>query len=156
MRLLLDTNVLLRLAQVASPDHSAAKGAVLQLADDGHQLCLVPQVVYEFWVVATRPVEVNGLGMDPETAEKSLEGLARDYILLRDERGIFDRWRSLIRTYDVLGKNAHDARLVAAMLRHGLTHLITFNTADFVRYSGVVAHAPAAILAGQLAAVRSS
>jgi hypothetical protein len=33
--------------------------------------------------------------------------------------------------------NAHDARLVAAMIVHGVTHLLTFNGADFARYSGI-------------------
>jgi hypothetical protein len=36
-----------------------------------------------------------------------------------------------------LGKNAHDARLVAAMRVHGLTHLLTFNAQDFRRYPGI-------------------
>lgn len=35
------------------------------------------------------------------------------------------------------GKNAHDARLVAAMVRHGLTHILTFNAQDFSRYRGI-------------------
>jgi hypothetical protein len=36
-----------------------------------------------------------------------------------------------------MGKPAHDARLVAAMERHGLTHLLTFNLVDFQRYAGL-------------------
>jgi len=37
----------------------------------------------------------------------------------------------------VSGKQAHDARLAAAMLRHGLTHLLTFNIEDFKRYPSI-------------------
>jgi predicted nucleic acid-binding protein len=42
----------------------------------------------------------------------------------------------------VLGKNAHGARLVAAMLRHGVTHLVTFNAQDFTRFPEVAAVLP--------------
>jgi hypothetical protein len=45
-----------------------------------------------------------------------------------------------------LGKNAHDARFVAAMMAHGLTHLLTFNPQDFRRYSGITVVTPAEIL----------
>ena len=31
------------------------------------------------------------------------------------------------------GTNAYDARLAAAMLTHGVTHLLTFNAKDFRR-----------------------
>jgi predicted nucleic acid-binding protein len=36
--------------------------------------------------------------------------------------------------YRVSGKNAHDARLVAAMVVHGIDSILTFNAQDFVRY----------------------
>jgi predicted nucleic acid-binding protein len=57
--------------------------------------------------------------------------------LFRDERAIFDLWRELIVQYDVRGKTAHDARLVAEMHRHGLSRLITFNAQHFARFSGI-------------------
>lgn len=59
------------------------------------------------------------------------------FTLLRDERAIFDQWERLVAQHDVKGKNAHDARLVAAMNRHELTQLLTFNSRDFARYPGI-------------------
>lgn len=50
-------------------------------------------------------------------------------------------------THAVGGKNAHDARLVAAMLAHGLTHLLTFNAADFRRFTAVTVADPSGVLA---------
>ena len=32
----------------------------------------------------------------------------------------------------------HDARLVALMQVHGITHILTLNRADFARYPGIV------------------
>jgi hypothetical protein len=46
----------------------------------------------------------------------------------------------------VVGKNAHDARLVAAMNVHGLTQLLTFNNQDFQRYPGISVVTPDDVL----------
>jgi predicted nucleic acid-binding protein len=137
MSILLDTNVLVRLAQTDDRDHAATKSVVVSLGKAGVELCVVPQVVYEFWVVATRPMSSNGLGMTTADAENSLKLLLEGFTLRLDERGIFRHWQSLVSLYDVKGKSAHDARLVAAMQRHGLTRILTYNTADFTRYPGI-------------------
>lgn len=57
---------------------------------------------------------------------------------------MFDAWRDLIARYGILGKQAHDAHMVAAMVRHGLTHLLTFNEQDFARFSEIAVIAPSA------------
>ena len=40
-------------------------------------------------------------------------------------------------THGVSGKKTHDARLVAAMTVHRIDHILTFNTDDFARYTGI-------------------
>lgn len=55
MKILLDTNVLCRLIEQEHPHHVTAERAVLALRRDLHELCLVPQILYEYWVVVTRP-----------------------------------------------------------------------------------------------------
>ena len=75
--------------------------------------------------------------------------LVEDFPLRLDERGIFGRWQSLVTKYDAKGKNAHDARLVAAMLRHGLTQVLTFNGSDFSRYTEIEAISPTQYFAGR-------
>ncbi len=148
-RILLDTNILLRVVQHSSADHSIARSAVLKLAQADVELCVVPQVVYEYWVAATRPLASNGLGLDVSTVEAAVTSLLQEYQLLEDERGIFTHWQSLVTAYGVMGKNAHDARLVAAMKRHGLTQILTFNGADFCRYSDIEVLSPADVLSGK-------
>ncbi|MCI0331690.1 MAG: PIN domain-containing protein [Planctomycetes bacterium] len=137
MRILLDTNVLCRLAERGHPHHGVAESAVTKLRNEQHELCLVPQVLYEYWVVVTRPIAENGLGMPLPDAVEAIDFCLDQFTLLRDERGIFSLWRELVRQHEVKGKSAHDARLVAAMKRHGLEHLLTFNVADFQRYEGI-------------------
>jgi len=64
MRVLADSNVLIRLTQFSHPFHKPARTAVEQLVDHGDTLCIVPQIGYEYWAVCTRPIENNGLGMN--------------------------------------------------------------------------------------------
>jgi hypothetical protein len=47
--------------------------------------------------------------------------------------------------HQVTGKNVPDARLVAAMPVHGLTHILTFYAIDFARYSSITCLDPAAV-----------
>ena len=151
MLVLLDSNVLLRFVEPQHPHHASCAAAIDGLRQKGHELVLVPQTIYEFWSVATRPVPDNGLGMSTQEAETELTRAKRLFPLLRDERVIFDRWEELVRQYRVKGKKAHDTRLVAAMQRHRISHLLTFNIADFARYAGIVVLDPAAVAAGTAA-----
>lgn len=134
MRILADTNVVVPLVQQNHPLHDLVSAAARTIIERDHQICLVPQVLYEYWVTATRPLSANGFGMETADALQMVDALLTSFSLLRDERAIFDRWKNLVGQHRVMGKNAHDARLVAAMLRHGVTHLLTFNIADFARY----------------------
>jgi predicted nucleic acid-binding protein len=53
---------------------------------------------------------------------------------------------------DVKGQNAHDARLVAAMQRHGVTEMLSFNKPDFTRFTAIRVFTPTEVLAGQITA----
>lgn len=118
-------------------DHNVAMSSVRSLRERGYTLAIVPQVVYEFWVVATRPKDVNGLGMAASEAIKELDELLPLFRLLRDARTIFEHWFELVARYAIIGKHAHDARIVAAMLRHQISYVLTFNSQDFSRFSSV-------------------
>ena len=51
---------------------------------------------------------------------------------------IYVEWKSLVTQHAVMGKKAHDARIVAAMKVHNVSHLLTFNRADFKRFQGII------------------
>ena len=137
MRILVDTNILLRLVHAGHPQQAEGEQAVRHLIRERHELRLVPQILYEFWVVATRPADQNGLGFSAGDVSRQLAAWRGLFPTLRDERGILERWQSLVDSLSVVGKSAHDARLVAAMERHGLTRLLTFNLTDFQRYPSI-------------------
>jgi predicted nucleic acid-binding protein len=46
-----------------------------------------------------------------------------------------------------MGKRAHDAQIAAAMLAHRITHLLTFNTQDFIQVPGIAVAAPQSVIA---------
>jgi predicted nucleic acid-binding protein len=134
---LVDTNVLLRAAQPSHPAHAAATGAVRTLLARGERLCVLPQNLIEFWAVATRPAESNGLGLEVDEAAAELDRLKVIFELLPDTPAIYQEWETLVRAHQVKGKEVHDARIAAAMLAHGVTHLLTLNGGDFKRFAGV-------------------
>jgi predicted nucleic acid-binding protein len=147
MNVLLDTNIPGRMAEAGHPQQQIAVDAVAALIQRGDSPCLVPQVLYEFWVVATRPIASNGLGLSVTEADAEVSRLERLYALLQDSPAIYSEWRRLVAVHQVVGKNAHDARLVAAMVVHGITHVLTFNPGHFTRFPGIVVLEPALLLA---------
>ena len=150
MKVLIDANILLRVAQPAIASHATSLAALTQLANADFDLCLVPQSIYEYWVVATRPVTVNGLGLTIPVVDQQIQDLLSRLTLLRDERGIFAHWYELVVRNAVHGKLAHDTRMVAAMQRHGLTNLLTFSKPDFSRFVGIQVLTPDDVLSGQM------
>ena len=144
---LVDTNVLLRFVQRSHPLHPIARAAVRKLRRGGHQLLVTSQNCIEFWNVATRPINKNGLGLTATDADRLLRLVERLFPTLPDTPAVYPEWRRLVVTLDVLGVQVHDARLAAAMKANGVTHILTFNADDFTRYAseGIVAADPATV-----------
>ncbi|MSQ97410.1 MAG: PIN domain nuclease [Gemmataceae bacterium] len=137
MNILLDANILLRLADPSSKSHATAIAAVATLGAQGDILHIVPQCVYEFWAVGTRPIANNGLGLSISECVRETANLEGAFPLLDDKAALFTEWKTLVAVFACHGKIAHDARYVAAMRTHGLTHLLTFNVNDFTRFPGL-------------------
>ena len=93
--------------------------------------------------MATRPLENNGLGMTPAEAAAVLDRIKDSFQLLRDTPAIYDAWEDLVTRYSVVGKPAHDTRLVAAMRVHNLTAILTFDKTGFSRFPGIEVVDPA-------------
>jgi predicted nucleic acid-binding protein len=140
---LVDTNTLLRTLQPLHPQRETARRAIKALTARGYELQLVPQNLMELWVVATRPVAQNGLGLSIPQATSELMCLKSMFPLLPDTPAIYPVWENMVIQYRVSGKPAHDARLVAAMQVHGLTAILTFDKTGFSRYAGVEVVHPA-------------
>ncbi len=141
--MLIDTSALLRTLQVRHPQYETVARALETLPGRGRDLHIVPQNLEELWVVATRPVPQNGLGLSTTQAAAELIRLKSMFTLLPDTPAIYPVWESLVIRCQVSGKPAHDARLVAAMQVHGLTSILTFDKTGFSRYAGIEVVSPA-------------
>lgn len=133
----IDTNVLLRSAEPKHPTHHQAVISVKSLLANGDRVCLISQNLIEFWNVATRPIKNNGFGWTPRKADLEISRLEFFLTLLPDSQAIYLEWRKVVLLGGVLGKQVHDARIVAAMNTHQITKLLTFNTKDFKRFKHI-------------------
>lgn len=119
--------------------------AIQQLAEGGADLCYVPQNIVELWSVLTRPKDRNGCGFSVTDANREISLVEKQFKFLPDNNRVHTEWRRLVVDYSVSGKQVHDARLVAAMIVLGVTHLLTLNPSDFSRYREITAVAPATL-----------
>jgi predicted nucleic acid-binding protein len=142
MAILLDTNVLLRLVQRRHSHSALATHATNTLDARNETMLLAHQSIVEFWSVATRPFSANGLGLTIEDAEFELDGLKKLFRVL-PELPVHEEWQRIVVKYRVSGKSVHDARLVAAMIVHGIGEILTFNVPDFARYTEIAILDPA-------------
>ena len=131
MAILVDTSILVRMANSADPAYAVADRAVVELHLRGEVLHITPQNLVEFRNVATRPLAVNGLGLSPAEAETKAAGFEALFPLLPETPDIYPAWKALVSGIGVIGKQVHDARLVAVCHVHGVEQLLTFNTAHF-------------------------
>ena len=149
MAYLLDTGILLRLANTSDRQHSAIRAAVGILGNRGEQLFVANPNIAEFCNVTTRPVENNGLGRSPAEAlnaiERDIEPICS---VLAETDDVYRELKRLIAKYAVVGKQVHDARLVAMMLVWRIENILTLNDRDFRRYEpeGVVVVTPDLIM----------
>ena len=143
---LFDTNIFLRLSDRISANYALARDATYILIEQGHKCCLTSQIIIEFWVVATRPTEVNGLGWTPERTKNQINQFLTRFTVLEETPEIFTLWFQLVTDYNIKGKRTHDIRLLAVMKAHSITHLLTFNPDDFVPLPNIIILQPQDLL----------
>ena len=146
MKILVDSNILLRSAHKADLQHQLTLDATAKLHQNNNLLCVVPQNLYEFWVAATRPVSANGLGFAVTYVQHEIARIKQLFVLLDETPAVYTQWETLVAFHAVIGKNAHDTHLVAAMMVHGISHILTFNKQDFQRFTNITVLTPADVI----------
>jgi len=101
MRVLVDTNILLRSAQPNHPLSSQVTYAVSKLLRQRDSVFFCAQNIAEFWNVATRPADRNGLGFLPEEALREITSIEDSLSLLPDVPTIYLAWKRLVYDYGV-------------------------------------------------------
>jgi predicted nucleic acid-binding protein len=132
---LVDTNVLLSATAPLRPLHRAALAVLNDWPNQGTILAASSQVLREYLAVTTRPVEANGLGLGIDDALANVAAFRGRMRLLLESEPVWNRLQALIATYGCLGKQIHDANVVATALASGVARLVTANVADFTRFA---------------------
>jgi predicted nucleic acid-binding protein len=123
------------LANLADVSHDLATQAVVELHRRGEVLHITPQVLIEFRSVATRPTNLNGLGLSNADVITQSATFEVAFPVLAETPEIYTKWKAIVEGLGIVGKQVHDARLVAVCQVHHLTHLLTFNVAHFTRFA---------------------
>ena len=90
-----DTSIWARSLHQNHPLQQPSKDVVKTLLLQGETICLLPQNLYELWVVATRPSGENGFGLTADQARRQLEDLEALFELKADNDAIYTEWKTL-------------------------------------------------------------
>lgn len=138
-----DSNLLVFAKQALSPFNSQATAKLQDLAAAGHALWISRQVLREYLVAMshpatlTKPVSMADLIADVQDFE-------RQFQIAEDGPGVTSQLLNLLSIVPCLSKKIHDANIVATMVSHGISNLVTHNVADFNRYAGHIRVIPMA------------
>ena len=142
MRILLDSNILIRWLESNDPLQPLVDRAIDSLIRSGALPCYTSQNLGEFWNVLTRPLDRNGFGLTPPEADRRTRMIEDQIPMLPDDPAVPLVWRRLLVAHAISGVQVHDARIAAAMHVHGVKRILTFNTRDFARFSDIEAAHP--------------
>ncbi len=134
---MVDTNVLVYSTVKDNPWHEEARNWLATLRNQGITLCATPQILREYIVVLTRGQIFERQFTVAEVLE-AVDGIMSWLRILAETEKASNLLRSLVRRYQVRGKRVHDANVIAVMLTHGVTHLATYNRADFDNFQEIV------------------
>ena len=131
-----DTNVLVYATATSAPFRDRARAALVRLAAD-EQLWVSRQILREYVAVMTRP-QTWGRALSLAEAMTDAAVFERRFTVLEDGQLVWDQLMDLSRLYSFGGRQVHDANVVATMLAHGERRLLTFNEADFRRFTPLI------------------
>ena len=143
-----DTNVLLSATDESRAHHREAFRLIAESATRGVHLAASGQILREYLVVATRPAEVNGLGLTVADATANLQQFLRFLHTYDETEAVASHLRDLGLTHGLRGKRFHDANIVATMAAHGIRTLVTENEDDFTAFDAIETITIAGLWAG--------
>jgi predicted nucleic acid-binding protein len=137
-----DTNILLAATDRDRKDHRHSREIFERGFKGELRIFACGQILREYLVVTTRPLENNGMGMTPAKAVENVASFNKCVQLLNETDATTRRLTSLIEKHKLKGKRIHDANLVAIMIENGLRKLFTLNPADFKIFTSIQTDTP--------------
>ena len=131
-----DTNVLVYATARSAPFRDRSRVALSRLAA-GEPFAVNRQILREYIAVMTRQQNwEKALTLAEATADAA--AFVRRFNVLDDGPSVRDQLMELSRRYSFGGRQVHDASVVGTMLAHGERRLLTFNEADFRRFTPLI------------------
>ena len=84
--------------------------------------------------------------MKVSEADQIATTFEQEFEFLPDYPEVHNEWRRLLVLYQISGVQVHDTRLTASIFTRGVQNILTFNTKDFSRFTGLRAYSPAEVL----------
>lgn len=134
-RVLLDSNVLIAAIDSSRPGHLLARNLI---ESDPRALTVSGQNLREFLSTLTRPASVNGYGADGDRAVADWTEVTSTLEFVDETPGSRQLLASFVSHGKAVGKQVHDANLVAVAVEHGATALITANRRPFERFTKLI------------------
>ena len=130
-----DTNILVYAHRADSPWHAKADRIVAELAEGGSQWAIPWPCLHEFLAVVTHPRIYD----PPTPLADAFEQIhcwleSPQLVLLSEGEGFFPAWREIALRARIKGGAAHDARVAALCLHHGVKRFFSADR-DFSRYA---------------------
>jgi hypothetical protein len=80
--------------------------------------------------------------LSTDLAVAASQSIELRFRILEEDHVVTNQFYSVVRQFRIVGRKVHDANIVATMLAHRVTHLLTHNVADFAPYSGLITIIP--------------
>ena len=133
--ILFDANLLVHAHARRSPFHEAAKHLIDQAADGELEACLAPQVLCEFFAVATNErLFKPALSPKEATREIIIYWTKSRFQRVVPHETTLERLLGLLERHPVTEQRIFDAFLVATMLDNKVRTIYTQNVKDFEAY----------------------
>jgi predicted nucleic acid-binding protein len=128
---LADTNVFLSATDRSRNNHRDARDFLQRCTGAGIHCAVTGQILREYFVVATRPIEVNGLGLSLDDALANMAVFRGRTVFLEENEAVSRKLEELVRLHRITGERGHDANIAAVMAVLRVPYLITANKDDF-------------------------
>ena len=133
-RVFLDTNILVYASDPSSPFHADAVAATTWLVQNGIDSWISRQILREYIASMTRP-KPAGPAVPLANVITNTRRLEHALAIVEDGPAVTAELLALLTAIPCQGKQVHDANIVATMMTHALSFILTHNTADFARFS---------------------
>jgi len=137
----LDTNILVYANAAEAPLHQPALSAIKTRYEAGVELWISRQVLREYLVTFSRPQRF----MNPRpilTVVERIRYFQSRFRVAEDNPTVTAHLLELVQQFPTGGKQVHDANIIATMLAYNISFLLTNNTDDFARFSGIITIVP--------------